>query len=77
MSELTVIDMRNTVFRTESTLGALPKKGDVIAWSAPAQKWTKINVRYVRNGPEIYTRWHFDCQKKKAPVVSRGSGCRE
>lgn len=35
----------------------LPAKGDVLAFSVPAQKWMKVNVRYVRANPDVYPRW--------------------
>lgn len=31
--------------------------GDVLAYSKPANRWQKINWKYVRDFPHIYTRW--------------------
>lgn len=35
----------------------LPPKGNVLAYSEAAQKWVRINVKYVRGNPTVYPRW--------------------
>lgn len=40
----------------ETKLG-VPSKGSVLAYSVPAGKWVKINVKYVRANPMVYPRW--------------------
>lgn len=41
----------------QSTRLGVPGKGDVLAWSTTQGRWVKINVKYVRDNPAVYTRW--------------------
>lgn len=43
--------------------------GEVMAWSVTSQKWCRVSRQWIRNRPDLYTKWRIIV---KTPKNRRG-----